>query len=54
LAGSAKAEPDRITPVVKVSAARVFVSMNERSPTIVGIHGQTIRISFVTIGHPAL
>src|SRR5215207_11683194 len=54
LAGSAKAEPDRIKPVVKASAARVFVSMNERSPTIVRSFGRAISLSFVAIGHPTL
>src|SRR5215203_1306221 len=54
LAGSAKAEPDRITPVVKANAARVFVSMNERSPTIVRGYGRAIRLSFVAISHPTL
>src|SRR5215217_5968787 len=43
LAGSARAEPDRITPVVKASAARVFVSMNELSPNLIRSDGQAFR-----------
>src|SRR5215203_5853942 len=44
LAGSARAEPDRITPVARASAVRVFFSMSQCSPRSYDALWQTGRL----------